>query len=258
MHRFLTNPAWTPIDEHGQEIPVNAIFRTFKRPRVLLPVVHCEREGQARRAVDVAMAHGADGVFIINQGGMQDAAVLRMAERLVAEGHPFVGLNLRGESVASLFQDAAMTRLHGVWADSAGIRVVDDAIDGREAIEHRTAREEIGYAGLYFGGVAFKYQRPVERYMLAPVALSAVNLGIDVVATSGDAPGKPPAVEKIAAMREAIGDHALAIASGITPDNAASYLAANAFLVATGIEEKFGVFDPARVKALADVIHGGT
>ena len=47
------------------------------------------------------------------------------------------------------------------------------------------------------------------------------------------------------------------LASGVTPDNVGDYLPyVDAYLVATGIEEEFGVLDPARTKALADKVHG--
>jgi predicted TIM-barrel enzyme len=58
-------------------------------------------------------------------------------------------------------------------------------------------------------------------------------------------------VEKIARMKEAIGTHPLAIASGITPENVEQYLPiANCFLVATGISSDFTTLDPSRVRDL--------
>ncbi len=57
-------------------------------------------------------------------------------------------------------------------------------------------------------------------------------------------------------MREAIGDHALAVASGITPENVGDFLPyVDAFLVASGIEKRFGYFDAGKLGALADAIH---
>jgi predicted TIM-barrel enzyme len=78
---------------------------------------------------------------------------------------------------------------------------------------------------------------------------------MDVVTTSGVATGQEADLGKIATFRQAIGDKALAIASGITPDNAASYGDVDCFMVATGINApgNFYDIDPARLHALMQV-----
>jgi len=71
----------------------------------------------------------------------------------------------------------------------------------------------------------------------------------DVVTTSGPGTGQAAAVEKIRAMKQALGPRPLAIASGITPANIGEYLPiADAFLVATGISRSFTELDPALVR----------
>ena len=63
----------------------------------------------------------------------------------------------------------------------------------------------------------------------------AVN-HMDAVCTSGTATGQAADTAKIAAFRRGIGDHALTLASGITPGNAHQYMAdIDGFMVATGI-----------------------
>ena len=80
---------------------------------------------------------------------------------------------------------------------------------------------------------------------------------MEVVCTSGRRTGVAADVPKVRIMREAIPDVPLALASGVTPENVDGFLPyVEAYLVATGIEERFGVLDPARTKALADKIHG--
>lgn len=215
---------------------MNKIRERFGDRRVLLPVIHCVHEAQVRLAADVAMEHGADGVFLINQGGMHAHEVAVLAGKL-REDVAFVGLNRLGDT---LMAAATVTRskLDAVWSDYC-----DLPCDLR------------GRPWLFFGGVAFKYQPEVSDVGLA--AFGAVRDGVDVVTTSGPATGSPPTVEKLAAMRAAIGDHALAVASGITPENVEPFLAhVDAFLVASGVEQSFGVFDPARVRALAQAVHG--
>ncbi len=110
---------------------------------------------------------------------------------------------------------------------------------------------------MLFGGVAFKYIRPiVPPEHFGEVARLALDCGVDVITTSGPATGEPPAVNKVQAMRHAIGDHALAVASGIRPENVSAFLPfVDAFLVATGIEASFGQFDEVRVHELACTIH---
>jgi len=118
-------------------------------------------------------------------------------------------------------------------------------------VEARRRRE---WKGLLFGGVAFKYQREVAPDQLGRAAAAARPF-MDVVCTSGPGTGKEADVGKIAALRAGLGDGALALASGVTVDNVASYLPhVNAFLVGTGIEVELGVLDPARVQRLNALI----
>jgi hypothetical protein len=74
---------------------------------------------------------------------------------------------------------------------------------------------------------------------------------IDVVTTSGPGTGLEAHRGKIATMKGAIGDFPLAIASGITPENANDYLdLADCFLVATGISDTFSELNPGLVREL--------
>ena len=79
---------------------------------------------------------------------------------------------------------------------------------------------------------------------------------MDVVTTSGIATGLAADVSKIEQMREGIGDHALAIASGITPENVFMYLPfCDCFLVATGISDSHTELNAGKVRSLAEQIH---
>ncbi len=53
-------------------------------------------------------------------------------------------------------------------------------------------------------------------------------------------------------MKEAIGDHPLAIASGMTLENIGGYLLADCFLVSTGVSRSFFELDPEKVKRLVN------
>lgn len=233
---------------------MNKIASVFQRPRALLPVIHAINEAQVRRAADAAMENGADGVFVINQGGMSAAEVVGVALE-VARMPIWCGVNLLGASDASVphRQDLPIA---GLWRDDAGATV--DETQSRAALHAFEIKlRRAAWPGLYFGGVAFKYRAPVPSDRYGDVARYAAQGGVDVVTTSGPATGSPPDVDKVRRMREAIGDHALAVASGITPENVETFLPfVDAFLVATGIESSFGTFDEARVRDLAAAIHG--
>jgi predicted TIM-barrel enzyme len=78
---------------------------------------------------------------------------------------------------------------------------------------------------------------------------------IDVVTTSGPGTGKAAAPAKVRAMKEALGEHPLALASGVTPENVTDYLPwVDGFLVATGISYTFEDLDPARVRDLVRIV----
>ena len=104
------------------------------------------------------------------------------------------------------------------------------------------------WSGLYFGGVAFKYQRPVDD--LAQAAMIAADY-MDVVTTSGPGTGHAASLEKISCLKQALGDQPLAIASGITPENVGDYLdRADCFLVATGVSKLWEELDSDGLTAL--------
>jgi hypothetical protein len=256
---------------------MNVIEARFGRPRVFLPVIHCIDRAQVFRAAEVAMEACADGLWLISHSQMADTDMLGQAGELAqALGTTsFVGVNVLGDNgrgAEAVFHN----ELGGLWVDDVGLDGPDSnpqelpmllelmdgpAVNGelrRDAFHGevvRSARPR-GRGTLLFGGVAFKGRASVHFEQLGPAAARAARAGVHVVTTSGYSTGVAPPVEKIRLIREALGNHPLAIASGITPHNIAPFLPlADAFLVATGIESSFGVFDPAKTQALAAAIH---
>ena len=219
----------------------------FGRKHVVLPVIHAEDETQALRNASIAREVGADGVFLINHGPSY-RILLQIHER-VCEEFPgwWIGVNcldLKPEMVFARVNE----KVAGIWVDNAGIE--EGRTEQRYATKVDEARRASAWPGLYFGGVAFKYQRTVDD--LASAARMATR-HMDVVTTSGSGTGSAPPREKIRTMKEAIGDFPLAIASGITPENVGDYLdVADCFLVATGISSSFTQLDPARARALVE------
>lgn len=217
----------------------------FPNQHTVLPVIHVETPLQASRNAQVLYKEGADGAFLISMQGMPHDELAKIHESVKNELPTWwLGINYLDLPTVRIFENLN-PGISGVQADDARINEwVEEQI---EAEDIQQAREKSGWNGLYFGCVAFKYQRPVER---VGIAAQIASRFMDVVTTSGSATGSAPDVNKIFRMKTAIGDKPLAIASGITPDNVVNYLdTADCFLVATsllipGKED----FDPIRVR----------
>ncbi len=224
----------------------------FGPGHVVLPVVHVASQDQALRNTGVAHKAGANGVFLINHG-MGWRELLQIHEQVAAAFSDFwMGVNCLDLEPRETIRRVT-PRVNGIWVDNAHIMESTNGQPGAEAVLDERKRR--GWAGLYFGGVAFKYQRHVED--LARAAWLAARF-MDVVTTSGPGTGQAAEVDKIAEMKQALGDHPLAIASGITPENVADFLPhADCFLVATGISRTFHDLEPSRVGELMHAVRGG-
>lgn len=228
------------------------IRNVFSKRHVVLPVIHVAGREQALRNALIAREAGVDGLFLINHQ-MSATRLLSIHRAVVAEHDDWwVGVNCLDLSPVELFQRIDNT-VAGVWVDNAMID--ENAELQTEAERIVDVRHESGWSGLYFGGVAFKYQRPVDDLRRAAEIAAPY---MDVVTTSGPGTGHAALPEKIKVMKQAIGQHPLAIASGITPENVTDYLQnVDCFLVATGISKSFEDLDPDRVNALVRKIRKG-
>jgi predicted TIM-barrel enzyme len=229
---------------------MNRIEEVFGVRAVLLPVVHPVGRQEALAAVRVACDLGVKGVFLIDQV-MHERDVLALV-REIRDLHPalWVGVNLLSRAPAEALAIAldACGTIDGIWSDNAGIDERGSPSPDAEALV--AMRHATRWRGLYFGGVAFKYQRQVALEDLGRAA-SMATAYMDVICTSGPGTGYAADVEKVRALCAGLGDHAMALASGITPQNVRGYLPyVQAFLVGTGIERQFGVLDPPKVEAL--------
>ena len=234
----------------------NKIHTGWNRARVFLPVIHCQDEVQVASCIEVARSGGADGAWLINQGGMEPDEIAQLAAENTRNDPDFwLGVNLLGTTLVEAVQ--AAVSLPGLWRDDAGIGTFDRLVVASEERILHELRARTSWKGILFGGVAFKYHpRPVPPELYGAVARAAADAGVDVVTTSGPATGHPPDVAKIIAMREAIGDRALAIASGISEDNVELFLPyTDGFIVSSSIESAPGIFDPSRVTRLGKKIH---
>jgi len=232
---------------------LNRFRLAFPRSAALLVVVHAETSDQAIRNVSRAKDSGADGVFLINHRIEADALVACYEAVRLRFPDWWIGLSFIGLNPAAAF-DLLPQSASGLWVGDAEIDE-ENGRPSREAKAFADRRITRRWKGLYFGGVAFKHQRPVQD-----VALAAVRSvpHIDVVTTSGSGTGMAAPLEKIAVMKGAIGHHPLAIASGIGPENVHLYLPmADCFLVATAVSDSEAELNPLLIAKLATKIKAG-
>jgi hypothetical protein len=227
-----------------------------------LPVIHLAEDGrQGMAAVTVALEAGADGVFLINQGTSIHNILTNLIPNIRSEFGPatWIGINALGsaaEDVVAMSGHTPDRRLDGIWSDDAGVDSLNENEFAAARARFLDARKATGWKGLYFGGTAFKTQALIPENLVGTVASRAASF-VDVVTTSGPGTGRAADPERIRIMREAIPNSVMGLASGVTPENAHLFLPyIDAFLVASGIELSFGVLDPKKTNALAEVIHG--
>lgn len=232
---------------------MKTIKETFNKSKVLLPVIHVESYDQAFFNVNLAYNADADGVWLINHGSLDAMKLMDIKNRIKQDFSDFwIGLNCLDITSAAAFgfmRDFDYIA-DGYWTDNAAI---DELHPDKQTYAELTNNRREGLDALYFGGVAFKYQRPVKNVELA---VEIATRYVDVITTSGEGTGYAADIGKIQRMFNAAEGHDLAIASGITVENVHEYTPyINGFLVSTGISKDFHNLDYERTKELALRIH---
>ena len=219
------------------------------RKHVALPVIHVQNENQAIANVAIAQERGCDGVFLINH--QIDCYELMDIYREIRKFFPdwWIGLNLLDVLPEKVF-GIIPSDVSAIWTDNAMIE--SHTRDQPYADLISKVRKKSGWKGMYFGGVAFKYQAPVHN--IEKVTEIAMHY-MDVITTSGTKTGSPPDPEKIRRMKEVVQDVApLAIASGIRAENVHLYPGCKFFLIATSISRDFYNLDPNLMEDLVSAI----
>jgi len=222
---------------------------------VVLPVIHVLDTRQARRNLARVIECGAPGAFLINHDFEVDRFLPIIEDCRRAYPDLWLGVNFLGVSGETAFPILSTlaengTTVDAYWADDA--RIDERGARQTQAESISEIRTSCTWEGLYFGGTAFKKQRTVDPANYREAAGIASKY-MDVVTTSGIATGHSAELQKIDDFRQGVAERPLAIASGITPENAGDYMAhADAFLVATGINfpEDFYNLDPRRLRQL--------
>lgn len=228
--------------------------KLFKSPGpVVLPVIHVLDSARTERNINTLLDAGAHGCFLINHDFEPERFMPIIRDMRARFPSLWMAVNFLAVTGKDAFPILGKLQAEGCmidayWADDACID--EDGIN-TEAKEIANTRMDSGWTGLYFGGTAFKKQREVDATRYADAAREACPF-MDVITTSGVATGQEADLTKIKTFRKAIGDRPLALASGISPQNARSYADVDCFMVATGINEtgNFYDIDPAKLAEL--------
>lgn len=223
----------------------NDFHKLFKTPGpVVLPVIHVLDSARTARNVEVLLEAGAQGCFLINHDFEPEKFLPIIRDTRRAFPSLWMAVNFLAVTGKEAFPilgelQAEGCQVDAYWADDA---CIDEDGANLEAKQIAAARESSGWDGLYFGGTAFKKQREVDPSRYGDAAREACPF-MDVITTSGVATGQEADLGKIETFRAAIGDRPMALASGISPENAKDYADVDCFMVATGINEPGNFYD---------------
>lgn len=186
-------------------------------------VVHVNDHQQTLEQAELVTEAGFTDVFVINHHGGSIDHICDLGAA-VAQQHPElrVGVNHLGSTPDELYQVLARRAHAGRWVPTKVW--ADDARAGDTQMLRELREHPVLDSIEYFGGVAFKY---TASYTDNPdrAARQAVELAsdVDVVTTSGPGTALAAGPLKVQAMREAIGDRRLALASGVSAQNLDQY-----------------------------------
>ncbi len=202
----------------------------------------------------IAVDSGAHGVFLINMDYDNKSLTPHVELCLKSTDKSFfIGVN-RLDLQLGICKHILEEKVNGIWVDNPGLYSYGEEFPCEEITNSVHGRKVLDPEFKFFGSVAFKTQKLEPQPAIVAVEAKKRNW---IVTTSGPGTGIAPETDKIRIMKEAIGEHPLAVASGITPYNVDEFIPyVDYFIVATGISKDFYNFDPSKVKSLADKING--
>lgn len=201
----------------------------------LIPVIHMINENQVLTNVETCLSCGIQKVFIINHQTTSEELI--KCTKRVKDTYPnlWVGINMLDKYV----EDAILYEFEfdGLWCDQS-IKLED--------YKYRK------FKGMLFTGLAFKYQPQPKDIELA---CKESILTSDVSTTSGPGTGKAAAINKILELRSHLGEHPMAIASGVSVDNIENYKGiVDYLLVASSITSKSEIIYKDKLLELLDYL----
>lgn len=185
----------------------------------IIPVIHTIDMNQVKYNLDLCKNNGIDFVFLINHGfGPKCVENLQTYFKLSKEMYDIkIGLNFLQVDTpeAMAIVNSMSIKPDALWVDKSYITPND--LTKAELIKDLNDKSI-----KYFGAVAFKYQKQPSKDELQLVCETATNY-MDVVTTSGAATGIAADLEKIKTIKSYIGNHEMAIASGVDFKNKNMY-----------------------------------
>ncbi len=185
------------------------------------------------------------GVFLLSDNMNLLAETFKAAKQKYPD--LWIGVNLLGSNIINALQ--LIERIHpdGLWVDNAYLFDINQ-LGIAELMLNQFDR--IGWRGLYFGGVMFKYQQDCNNF-LSPELLHIARQYIDVVTTTGDATGVAIRPEKLQHIRKNSPCAPIAVASGISACNIVDIDdSCDIFIVRTSIVDDHNLIDVFKLKAL--------
>jgi hypothetical protein len=210
----------------------------------LVAVIHHHNDELSLENARMADAAGFDGVALIHMQGL-DELIDRPSVRIKNEFPELAVIANRLTTPHELVvpRDLALG-LDGSWVDNPGVSSEGFAPVAETYKEAFNRARRINENYQFFGSVAFKTQQPEPSDDHAALAAQkASGLGW-VATTSGPQTGIAPDLKKLRTMRHRIPYGDFAVASGVTPENAADIsLFVDWIFVSTGISQDFHTFD---------------
>jgi len=218
----------------------------------IIPVIHIQNEHQVLINIERCRVQGIKSFFLIcHDYGFEAidrlvnvASVVDMVFDDLWLGVNF--LQLQNKGAVKKINDRDM-RVDALWCDS-GLIIGPGQYEEAKQLSEQLKAGKRSQNAIYFGGMDFKYQKAIRFQDRREVYAEAVKY-IDVITTSGDGTGKAPTAVKLAAIREMIGSHPMAVASGASADNREMMEKyADYILVATSITDPDEYINPEKLK----------
>jgi hypothetical protein len=233
---------------------IRTTLNSHPSKQIFIPVIHCLPSMDPLKQRDLALEEGADGViYICHESGYEDGFLLTHIAKTPPEG--LIGLNLlqsRDNELRMLMEDhrcETRERLNFLWTD-----LQPSPFGGTYA---KLATLLKGLADLenpipLAAGCTFKGQAMIGDSLLQAFSKQCQG-SMDILTTSGPRTGVPASPERVAMIEK--GDCLLALASGVSVENAKTFPNIDMFFVSSSIEFLNGIFDRHKVRDLAQCIH---
>lgn len=233
--------------------------KIFARQKVFFPVIHVVDRENALKNAEIAIEANVDGIFLISHGYFNHESLISLGKE-IKQLYPqlWIGYNFLDLKTKHVFETLDNLNFFpdGIWIDNSMVGITGLENDLEHSNEQLNKYIRNGFSGIYFGGVAFKYQK--QPYSLSE-ACKESNGRMDVITTSGKGTGLAADINKIKTMHKTSSEihMPLAIASGIDISNVDEFLPyIDAFLVSSSISINHRDLDMEKTKTLCNKIKG--